>query len=155
MCPQKFPGGFAPRPHRLSAPPINLLVCNFLQWFNILHKILWNPGPMIFVIHLIFAIHIVSGPCNALHSINCFQRQFLQKLIKLYIYPIYIFLEIRFLPTAFWKKSKIWLCLRHSRGCNCKIFWGSMPPDPPRLMRLWRMRVAASPVSQPLVHTDH
>ena len=54
-------------------------------------------------------------------------------------------------------------CLRAKFGCVyailevviAKFFWGSMPPDPPRLMRLWRMQVAAPPFSQPLVHTDH
>ena len=62
---------FALLPHQL--------ICSytiFLQWFNILHKMLWNPGPMIFFIHFIFSIHIVSAvnaPYNAHHSINHFQ----------------------------------------------------------------------------------
>ena len=125
MLPQKFPGGFAPRPLCLTAPPTDLLLYTiFLQWFNILHKMSWDPGPIIFFIHLIFSIHIVSAPYNAHHSRNCFQRQFLQNLIKIKHYSyMYIHQEIRFpWQTAFWKKSKIWLCLSHSRCCNCKIF---------------------------------
>ena len=120
---------FALLPHQL--------ICSytiFLQWFNILHKISWNPGPIIFFIHLIFSIHIVSAPYNAHHSRNRFQRQFLQNLIKIIHYSyMYIHQEIRFLgKLPFGRRAKYWLCLRHSRCCNCKIFLGGLPPDPPR-----------------------
>ena len=119
-----------PRPHHLPAPPIDLLVYNFLQWFNILHKILWNPGPMIFVIHSVFAIHIVSGPCNALHSINCYQRQFSQKLIKIKCY-IYIFQEIRFLDKLpFGRRAKFGCFYAILEVVIAKFFWGSMPQTP-------------------------
>ena len=143
---KNFPGGFSPRPICLAAPPTDLLLYNFfLQWFNILHKMLWNPGPMIFFIHFIFSIHIVSAvnaPYNAHHSINHFQRQIIQ--------------EIRFLDKQpFGRRAKFGCVYATLDVVIAKFFWGSMPPDPSRFMRLWRMRVAAQPGSQLLVHTYH
>ena len=61
-------------------------------------------------------------------------------------YLMYIFQEISFLDKLpFGRRAKFGCVYAILEVVIAKFFWGSMPPEPPRLMRLWRMWVAAPP----------
>ena len=67
-------------------------------------------------------------------------------------YLMYIFQEISFLDKLpFGRRAKFGCVYAILEVVIAKFFWGSMPPDPPRLMRLWRMWVAAPPTCATLI----